>query len=59
MLRASQLWPALVSLARAAAIIPSQLDGLRRKERVRELYRQHLSVSGGDGLAALAAAAKE
>ena len=40
---------------RAAAIIPSQLDGLRRKERVRELYRQHLSVSGGDGLAALAA----
>ena len=40
---------------RAAAIIPSQLDGLRRKERVRELYRQHLSVSGTDGLAALAA----
>jgi integrase len=41
---------------RAAAIIPSQLDGLRRKERVRELYRQHLSVSDADGLAALAAA---
>ena len=40
---------------RAAAIIPSQLDGLRRKERVGELYRQHLSVSGADGLAALAA----
>jgi integrase len=40
---------------RAAAIIPSQLDGLRRKERVRELYRQHLSVSGTDGPAALAA----
>jgi integrase len=40
---------------RAAAIIPSQLDGLRRKERVRELYRQHLSVSDADGLAALAA----
>ena len=40
---------------RAAAIIPSQLDGLRRKERVRELYRQHLPVSGADGLAALAA----
>ena len=40
---------------RAAAIIPSQLDGLRRKERVRELYRQHLSVSGGDGPSALAA----
>jgi integrase len=33
----------------AAAIIPSQLDGLRRRERVRELYRQHLSVSGADG----------
>jgi integrase len=40
---------------RAAAIIPSQLDGLRRKERARELHRQHLSVSGADGLAALAA----
>jgi hypothetical protein len=40
---------------RAAAIIPSQLDGLRRKERARELYRQHLPVSGADGLAALAA----
>ena len=40
---------------RAAAIIPSQLDGLRRKERVRELYRRHLSVSGADGPAALAA----
>jgi integrase len=40
---------------RAAAIIPSQLDGLRREEQVRELYRQHLSVSGADGPAALAA----
>jgi integrase len=40
---------------RAAAIIPSQLDGLRRKERARELYRQHLAVSGVDGPAALAA----
>jgi integrase len=40
---------------RAAAIIPSQLDGLRRKERVRELYRQHLSVPGANGLTALAA----
>ena len=40
---------------RAAAVIPSQLDGLRRKERLRELYRQHPSVSGADGLAALAA----
>ena len=25
----------------AAGLIPSQLDGLRRKERLRELYRQH------------------
>ena len=41
---------------RAAAVIPSQLDGLRRKERLRELYyNQHLSVSGADGLASLAA----
>jgi hypothetical protein len=40
---------------RAAAVIPSRLDGLRLKERLRELYRQHLSVSGADGLAALAA----
>ena len=36
---------------RAAAIIPSQLDGLRRKERVGELYRQHLSVSSADATA--------
>jgi hypothetical protein len=27
----------------------------RQKERARELYRQHLPVSGDDGLAALAA----
>jgi integrase len=40
---------------RAAAIIPSQLDGLRRKERAREVYRQHMSVSGADGPAAIAA----
>ena len=40
---------------RAAVVIPSRLDGLRRKERLRELYRQHLSASGGDGLAALTA----
>lgn len=40
---------------RAAAVIPSQLDGLRRKERLRELYRQHLSASDADGLVALAA----
>jgi hypothetical protein len=40
---------------RAAAVIPSQLDGLSRKERLRELHRQHPSVSDADGLAALAA----
>jgi len=38
-----------------AIVIPSQLDGLRKKERLRELYYHHLSASGGDGLAALAA----
>ena len=39
----------------AATVIPSQLDGLRKKERLRELYRQHLPPSGADGLTALAA----
>jgi len=40
----------------AAAAIPSQLDGLRKKERLRELYHDHrLTASGGVGLAALAA----
>ena len=39
---------------RAAAVIPSQLDGLRKKERLRELYIQHLPNYSGDGLAALA-----
>ena len=39
----------------AAAVIPSQLDGLRKKERLRELYRQRLPVPGADGLGALAA----
>ena len=38
----------------AAAVIPSQLDGLRKRERLRELYIQHLANYGGDGLAALA-----
>jgi hypothetical protein len=38
----------------AAEVIPSQLDGLRRKERLRELYHQHLAAFGADGLAALA-----
>jgi hypothetical protein len=40
----------------AAAVIPSQLDGLRRKERLRELYRQHQPTSRAGGLAAIAAA---
>jgi hypothetical protein len=40
---------------RAAAVIPSQLDGLRKKERLRELYIQHVPNYGGNGLAALAA----
>ena len=31
---------------RAAAVIPSQLDGLRRKERLRELYRQYRLLRG-------------
>ena len=39
----------------AAAVIPAQLDELRRKERLRELYRQNPPASGADGLAALAA----
>lgn len=38
----------------AATVIPARLDGLRRKERLRELYRQH-SASSVDGLGALAA----
>jgi integrase len=40
---------------RAAAVIPSQLDGLRKKERLRELYRQHPSVPCDGELAVLAA----
>ena len=40
---------------RAAAVIPAQLDGLRKRERLRDLYRQHLPAPGPDGLAALAA----
>jgi hypothetical protein len=39
---------------RAAAVIPSQLDGLRKKERLRERYGEHQSASGSDSLAALA-----
>ena len=39
----------------AAAVIPSQLGGLRKKERLRELYSQQLPPPGADGLVALAA----
>jgi hypothetical protein len=39
----------------AAAVIPSQLDELRRKERLRELYSRHLKAAGPDGLSNLAA----
>ncbi len=39
----------------AAAVIPSQLDGLRKKERLRELYRRHPPMPGADELAVLAA----
>ena len=35
-------------------MIPSQLDGLRKKERLRELYDQHQLAVGSGGLAALA-----
>ena len=38
---------------RAAAVIPSQLDGLRKKECLRELYQQHMPPSGADELAVL------
>jgi hypothetical protein len=38
----------------AATVIPSQLNGLRKKERLRELYCMHRPVSAA-GLAALAA----
>ena len=38
----------------AATVIPSQLDGLRKKERLRELYQQHMPPSGADELAVLA-----
>ena len=37
-----------------ATVIPSQLDGLRKKERLRELYQQHTPPSGADELAVLA-----
>ena len=35
-------------------MIPLQLDGLRKKERLRELYDQRQSASRSDSLAALA-----
>ena len=41
---------------RAAAVIPSQLDGLRKKQRLRELYDRRQPSADGDSLAALAAA---
>jgi hypothetical protein len=37
-------------------VIPSQLDGLRKKQRLRELYDQRQPTVGGDSLTALAAA---
>ena len=40
----------------AAGVILSQLDGLRKKQRLRELCEKHQPSSGGDSLAALAAA---
>jgi hypothetical protein len=43
------------TLSPSATVIPSQLDELRKKERLRELYRLHLPPSGADGLTALAA----
>ena len=39
---------------RAAGVFPSQLDGLRKQERLRELYDQHRPTSASDSLAALA-----
>ena len=38
----------------AATVIPSQLDGLPKKERLLELYQQHMPPSGADELAVLA-----
>jgi hypothetical protein len=35
-------------------VIPAQLDGLRKKQRLRELYDQHQPAAGSDSLAALA-----
>ena len=37
----------------AAAVIPTQLDGLRKKERLRELYYHYRPASGRGGLAAV------
>jgi hypothetical protein len=39
---------------RAAAVIPSQLDGLRKKERLCKLYDRHQPAAGSDSLAAIA-----
>jgi hypothetical protein len=38
---------------RAATVIPTQLDGLRKRERLRELFRMHRG--GTEDLAAMAA----
>ncbi|HEY6791915.1 MAG TPA: hypothetical protein VI365_31825 [Trebonia sp.] len=38
---------------RAATVIPTQLDGLRKRERLRELFRQH--QGDAEDLAAAAA----
>jgi hypothetical protein len=39
---------------RAASVLSGQLDELRRKERLRELFQQRGPVNDDDGLAALA-----
>jgi hypothetical protein len=41
---------------RAAGVIPSQLDGFRKEERLCELYDRHQPAAGSDSLAALAGA---
>jgi hypothetical protein len=38
----------------AATVIPSQLDGLRKKERLRELYQQRVPPTSANELAVLA-----
>lgn len=38
----------------AAGVIPAQLNELRKKERLRELYRQHAAALGANNLIAIA-----